>query len=84
LNLINHFFLVYQFWGLRVVAYPIEIRKGYVLDNCLPLGSESAQQPFDLWNAVALEIGVKVCEVLSISSLRILTLGGFTAEARKK
>jgi len=64
----NPFFLAFQFWSLRVVAYPTEIRKGYVLDNCLPLGSESAQQPFDLWNAVALEIGVKVCEVLSISS----------------
>jgi hypothetical protein len=64
----NPFFLVFQFWSLRVVAYPTEIRKGYVLDNCLPLGSESAQQPFDLWNAAAIKTGVKVCEVLSISS----------------
>jgi hypothetical protein len=52
---------------MRVVAYPIEIHEGYVLD--MPaIGGESAQQPSDLWNAAAAETGVKVCEVLSISS----------------
>jgi hypothetical protein len=36
-------FISFEF--LRVVAYPIEIRKGYVLDRCLPLEANLRNNP---------------------------------------